>query len=257
MGQESGTAHVDAQHIRALAAAAHSVKAAAQLSPAQQAEEERNNQQRNDDAHLHIGRDVLAQLIGGAKAGDNDAGLLHRQEALVGHTHRLFADDGRHALGKEHTRQGDNKGLDAQVRHQEALDHAKSQADTQTDENDRQDTAALLLQVHRAGHTHQAGDCAHADVDAAGNHHQAHAASQNNEGGVIVEDIQKILGFGEAAAQEKDGGQIQDEEDHNGDGQQQVGVAHGGAFLDPPLLVNCNSFRHFTTPPLRLWQAIF
>ena len=72
---------------------------------------------------------------------------------------------------------------------------------------------------------------------------------------VLSEDIQKILGFGEAAAQEKDGGQIQDEEDHNGDGQQQVGVAHGGALPDAPLVVDCNSLRHVRTPPSRSWPA--
>ena len=37
-----------------------------------------------------------------------------------------------HALGKEHTCQRDNKGLDAQVGHQEALDHAKGQTNPQT-----------------------------------------------------------------------------------------------------------------------------
>ena len=65
MGQEFGPAHVDAQHVGALVVAAHGVKAAAQLRPAQEAEEKHHRQQGNDHAHLHIGRDVLAQLIGG------------------------------------------------------------------------------------------------------------------------------------------------------------------------------------------------
>ena len=139
--------------------------------------------------------------------------------------------------------------------HQEALDHAEGQADAQADEDHREHIPALLLQVHRADHAHEAGDGAHADVDAASDHHQAHAAGEDDEGGVVVENVQEVLGLGEAAAQEEYGGQVQEEEHHDGDGQQQVGVAHGGALPDAPLVVDCNSLRHVRTPPSRSWPA--
>ena len=241
MSQKFGAAHVDAQHVGALAAAAHSVETAAQLGPAQQAEEEYYRQQRDNNAHLHIGRDILAQLVGGTKAGYRNTNLLYRQKALVGHAHWFLTDNGCHALGKEHTCQRDNKGLDAQVGHQEALDHAKGQTNPQTNQNNRQDIAALPLQIYRAGHADQARDGSYADVDAAGNHHHAHAAGQDNQRGVVIQDIQEILRFGKTAAQKQYGGKIQDEEDHNGDGKQQVGVAHGRPFFYPALFVNCNS----------------
>ena len=117
MGQELGAAHVDAQHVGALIVSAHGVKAAAQLRPAQKAEQEHDHQQGDDDAHLHIGRNVLAQLVVGSQAGNDDAGILHRQEARVGHPDGFLADDGGHAFGKEHARQGHNKGLDFQAGH--------------------------------------------------------------------------------------------------------------------------------------------
>ena len=105
MGQEPGPADIDAQHIGALAVAAHGVEAAAQPGPAQQAEQQDHHRQRDDDSHLDIGGDILAQLVAGAQAGDNNPGLLHRQEGLVGHADGLLADDGGHALGEEHARQ--------------------------------------------------------------------------------------------------------------------------------------------------------
>ena len=46
--------------------------------------------------------------------------------------------------------------------------------------------AALLLEVDGAGHTNQAGHRADADVDAAGNHNQAHTAGQNDEGSIVI-----------------------------------------------------------------------
>ena len=78
MGQKLGPAHVDAQHIGALVVAPHGVEGAAQPGPAQQAEEEDHHHQGDHHPHLHIGRDVDAQLIGGAQARDIDAHILYR-----------------------------------------------------------------------------------------------------------------------------------------------------------------------------------
>ena len=140
--------------------------------------------------------------------------------------------------------------------HQKALHHAEGQTDAQSNEDHGEDIAPLPLQVHRTGHAHQAGDSAHADVDAAGNHDHAHAAGENDEGGVVVQNVEEVLRLGEAAAQEKHGGQVQDKNHHNGDREQQIGVAHGGPFLQPPLFVNCGPIRHVRPPPLPPWRAL-
>ena len=140
--------------------------------------------------------------------------------------------------------------------HQKALDHPVQKTDAQANQNDGEDVPPLLFQVYGAGHTDQAGDAAHADIDAAGNHDHAHTAGENDEGGVVVQNVEEVLRLGEAAAQEKHGRQVQDKKHHNGDREQQIGVAHGGPFLQPPLFVNCGPIRHVRPPPLLPWPAL-
>src|SRR5699024_7331325 len=118
-----------------------------------------------------------------------------------------------HALGKEHTGQGDDEGLDLQVGHQEALDHAEGQADTQSQEGGGDDAAALVVQVHSAAHTHQSGHGAHGNIDTAGDHDDAHAAGEDDQGGVLIEDVKQSLGLQEAGPQEDHGADVHHEED--------------------------------------------
>ena len=191
-----------------MAVAAHSVEIPAQLGPAQQAEQKRHHQQGDNHAHLHIGGDILAQFVVSAQPWDKNTGFLYGQKALIGHPNRLFADHGRHTFGKEHARQRDNKGLNPQMGHQEALDHAKGQANAQTNKDHSQHTSALAFQVHRAGHAHQTGNRAHTDVNAAGNHDDAHTTGQDDEGGIVIQDVEEVLRFGKASAQKENGGQI-------------------------------------------------
>ena len=250
MGQELGLLHVDAQHIGAGRVAAHRVEAAAQLAPLQQDKQQDHNQDGNHHPRFHIGRNVYSPFIDTAHAGDINPDGFQRLEPLVGHVKLGGVDNGCHALGKEHTGQGHNEGLNIQVSNQEALNQAKGNADAQRNEQSGKDAAALVVQVDGAAHTHQRRQRTNGNINAAGNHHDAHTAGQNDEGRVFIEDVEECLGLPEAGAQHHNSQNVHQKEYHNGDGQQQVGIGHTAAFRQTAIFY-CNFRCHITLPPLQ------
>ena len=224
MREELRALDVDGQHVGAVAVAADGVDASAELRPAEHHEQNCHDHQRDDDADLHIGRDIRAELIDRAHAGDIDARLLEGLEGLVFHVELRGVDDGRHALGEEHASEGDDEGLDLQIRDQKALHEAESRADAERKQDGRQDRAAMEIQIDRAAHAHERGERADGDVDAARDHDEAHAAGKNEQGRVFVEDIEEGLRLFEARAEEQYRAQIHDDEDADRDDEQQLCV---------------------------------
>ena len=231
MRQKFRTPDVDAQHIGALLIAAHRVEAAAQLRPAQQAEQDDDHHKGHHHADLHIGRHIDAQLIDRAHARDIQPRLLQRLEALVLHVELGGVDDGRHALGEEHARQRNDKGLDLQIGHQKSLYHAEQQADQQRQQQCGQNAAAVIVQMDGADHAHQRRHGAHRDIDAAGDHDDAHAAGEDDQRGILVEDVKERLRLQKAGAEEYHRAQIHDGEHRDGDDQQEVRIRHGRPIL--------------------------
>ena len=142
MGAKAGAADVDAQHQGALPVAAQGVEAAAQPGLAQNHEDDGHDHQGDDDADFHPGGDQVAVFGRITQPGNLDLGGHQLLKARVGNLLRLHADDGGHAAGKEHPRQGDDEGLNLQIGDQVALHQAERKADAQGDEDGGHDAAA-------------------------------------------------------------------------------------------------------------------
>ena len=248
MGQELGAPDVDAQHIGRSHVAAHGVEAAAQFAPAQQDEQGDDDDDCHDDARLHIGGNVLAQLVDAAHAGNIDTGGFQGLEGLMLHVKLGGIDDGGHAFGEEHTGKGHDEGLDFQIGNQIALHQAKGHANAQRNEHGGQNTAVVVVQMDSAAHAHQCGQRTHGNVDTAGDHHDGHAAGQDDQRRVVIEDVEKCLGLAEARAQQGDGAGVHHHKHHHGDGQQQVGIGHVADGQASVLCLRC----HIRPPPLLL-----
>ena len=122
---------VDGQHIGAVAVAADRIDASAELRPAEHHEQNCHDHERHNNADLHIGRNIRAELIDGAHAGHIDARFFQRLERRVFHVELRGVYNGRHALGKEHPRKRDDERLDFKIRDQEALHEAERRADAE------------------------------------------------------------------------------------------------------------------------------
>ena len=255
VSQEQRALGVDAEHEGALAVAAEGVEAAAEARPAQHHEGQDHEDERHGDADLHVGRGEVAGVVDRPEERDRDAGVLEGEERLVGHVEGLGVDDRGQAAGEEHARQRDDERLNLQIRHQEALDQAKGQADAERDGERRDGISALIVEVDRAAHGDEADDAADGDVDAAADHDDREADGRDDQGRVGVEDVEERLPPQKAAAEEQHGPDVHDREDDDGDGEQQVGVRDGAlaGALGPLELEGC----HLTSPPplLPAWDC--
>ena len=74
---------VDAQHVGALLVSAHSVKAAAQLCPAQERKEQKHDDDCHHRANFNIRRNPLAQLVDGTHARNVNARFKQFDKGLV------------------------------------------------------------------------------------------------------------------------------------------------------------------------------
>ena len=143
----------------------------------------------------------------------------------------LARNHGGHAAGQEHAGQCYNERLDAKVADQEALFDSEKQSDSQCNQH-RQDYThcpvfdSARLQELGAAHRGQADDTAHADVDASADHHNRQGASEDNQIGIIVQQVKNLLQRQEPLAKENHRGRVHDDENPDGDQHQQLGVRH-------------------------------
>jgi len=70
------------------------------------------------------------------------------------------------------------------------------------------------------------------NVNAAGDHDDAHAAGQDDQRRVLVEDVEEGLGLPEPGAKHHHRQRVHKDEHHDGDGQQQIGICHIFCFLE-------------------------
>ena len=224
MRKELRALDVDGQHIGAVAVAADRVDTSAELRPAEHHKQNRHNHQRHHNANLHIGGDIRAKFIDGAHTGHIDARFLECLKCCVFHVKLCRVDDGRHTLGKEHARKRDDERLNFKIGNQEALHKTKRHADAEGQQDGRQDGTALIVEIDRAAHADKRGKRANGNVDAARDHDEAHAARENEQRCVFVENVKEGLRLFEAGAKKQHRAHIHDDKNADCDDQQQLCV---------------------------------
>ena len=153
-----------------------------------------------------------------------DARFLERLERRVFHVELRGVNDGRHTLCKEHARERDDKRLNFKIRDQKALHKAERRADSEGQQDSCQDRAALIVEIDRAAHADERGERTDRNVDAARNHDETHAARENEQRRVFIEDIEEGLRLSEAGAEEQHRAHIHDGKDADRDDEQQLCV---------------------------------
>ena len=104
------------------------------------------------------------------------------------------------------------------------LHEAEGRADAERKQDGRQDRAAMEIQIDRAAHAHERGERADGDVDAARDHDEAHAARENEQRCVFVENVKEGLRLFEAGAKKQHRAHIHDDKNADCDDQQQLCV---------------------------------
>ena len=205
----------------------------------QEKEDQQHDHKRNDNADLHLRRNQHAFFVHRTKPFDLNA-FLENIHQILGSLLRVDAENGDHAAGKEHTRQGNDKGLNLQMRDQEALYRAEGQAD-QNRHNNRKHNSSGRCKVHRCdqafkqraveNHDADHGDkCRYAadgNIDAAGDHDNRQSAGDNDQECIVVEHVEEHLRFLETAAPDQNSRHIHDKENADCNGQKELGIGHG------------------------------
>ena len=170
MGQELRSLNIDAQHQCTLAVAAHSIETAAHLRPTEHDKHHYDYHQCYYHTDFHIGIYIISQLVHRSHPRNEHTCLLQCSEVFIRHIEGLSIYDGGHASGKEHPGQCHDKGLDIQVRYQEALYDTEGKADSNGDQHRNEYIASAKVQVYRTVHTDQCYHATDGDIDPTSDH---------------------------------------------------------------------------------------
>ena len=168
--------YVDTQESGALGITADCVEISSEPGPAEEAEQKDNYYDGNYNTDLDISRNIHSFLVIRSHERNLDPGASHLDESFVFNVERICIDYGRHALCEEESCERNNEGLDLKVSNEGALDYAESKADSHCQAHGGYDVSAALVEEHRAAHADEGCNLTYGDVDAAGDHYEAHAA---------------------------------------------------------------------------------
>ncbi len=155
-----------------------------------------------DRGQQHADGDRRAQRDRGL-APDGNADLRDLGVELVGDADRIDADQVAQAAREEHAGQRDDEGLQPVALDQQAHEGAEGGAHGEHErDHDRRAPAVLLDQRGR----HHGGECdhrAHRKIDAAGEDHEGHADGDDDQEGVVDQQVEEDLGREEAVVEHR------------------------------------------------------
>ena len=194
--------HVQAHHGRGLGVSAYRIEGAAEPGMAQKQKDCQQHKQGDYNRNTDIGRHIHSLLVGIAAEGNINlhvGELIESRIDLLRDGNLIRTDNGCHTSAEEHTRHGDNKGLNLQITDQKALEGSERDSDQQDDQHhgDGADSAAHSHSQHHTVHGDQGAD---GNVDAGRQHDDGQSAGHADQAGVRNQDIQKSLKMCEALA---------------------------------------------------------
>ncbi len=183
---------------------------------------------RDEDAGQHHGDgDQRTQRDGGG-FGQLQAPLRELRIAFVRDADRVDADEVAQAPRQEHAGERDDEGLQPEALDQEAHERAEARAHQQHHGHGRRRAPAVALHQRGEHHGGERHHGAHGQVDAAREDDEGHAHRDDDEEGVVDQQVEEHLGREKArVAHRAQRGHGHEERD--GGGQRQVPGVQAGA----------------------------
>ena len=101
----------------------------------------------------------------------------------------VCVDNGCKTSCKEHTCQGNYKGLDLKISHQVSLDYSESKSYTYCKKHGSDKGTALLVKPYGTAHGNKSRNTADRNIDTAGDHYDTKTAGKNDQVCVIIKYV--------------------------------------------------------------------